>query len=334
MKTYVGLDISKKQTVAVWKNKEGEKVSEETFTTDREGLARLVKKIKRSTEVALEASTSGVFVYDYLQENNVKAIVGNPILTKLISHSDKKTDKIDAEKLADLLRMNMLPTCYMPDKKTREMRDVIKHRRALVETNTVLKNKIRAILTREGLSCPYATVLGEKSLKWLNDTEIGQVQKTAILKFVGVALMIENEIREYNIEIYHEHQSNKEAQLLTTIPGISYYSAVHIMSAIGDIKRFPSDEELASYAGLVPKLYQSGEVRYHKGLKHGDGQLKSILVQDANAAIRCSKRLRKYYLKKKRKKCHQKALIAVARKMTEIIYCMLTRGETYQESYE
>lgn len=327
---FVGLDVSKKETVGVWKDEKGSKISEEIFPTNQDGLQRLAAKLD-NCEVVLEASTSGVFVYDFLREKGLSVKVANPNAIKSISHSEKKTDREDAEKLADLLRTGMLPTCYLPDKRTRELKDIIRHRRALVVMNTSLKNKVRSILTREGISLPYTDVLGDKSIKWLNDVELGRVQRAAISRFVILALYVRQEISDYNTEIYKEHLSNKDAQLLATIPGIGYYGAVHILSAIGDIKRFPSDEELASYAGIVPKIRQSGELRYSQGLKHGDRQLRWIMVQCASAAIRSSKRLRKYYLKKKRKKNHQKAIVAVARKMIEIMYCMLTRGETYQE---
>ena len=122
-------------------------------------------------------------------------------------------------------------------------------------------------------------------------------------------------------------------KLLDTIPGVGVYSAVHIASAIGDITRFPSDEELASYAGIVPRTYQSGGTRIDKGLKHGDKLLRWILVQDAYAAVRLSRRFRRLYMKSKRKKGPQKAIISVARKLVEIMYWMLTRGEPYNENY-
>ena len=112
---------------------------------------------------------------------------------------------------------------------------------------------------------------------------------------------------------------------------MSTYSAVHIASAIGDINRFPTDEKLASYAGLVPRIYQSGERRIDRGRKHGDKLLTWILIQDANVAVKVSKRFRKYYLKKRKRSIHQKAIIATARKMVEIIHIMLTRGESYCE---
>lgn len=105
------------------------------------------------------------------------------------------------------------------------------------------------------------------------------------------------------------------------------------MSAIDDIKRFPSDQELASYAGLTPRIYQSGDRRIDKGLKHGDKLFNWILIQVTHAAVRTKKKtkLKTYYLKKLRKKGKQKAVVATARKMVEIMYCMLTRGETYRE---
>lgn len=328
---YVGLDISKKQTVGVWKDEKGNKIAGEIFSTDEKGLKSLAEKLV-GCEIAVEASTSGVFVYDYLTTQGLSVKVANPNTIKLISHSDKKTDKSDAEKLADLLRTNLLPTCYLPDKKTRETRDLIRHRRALVNTKTVMKNKVRAILTRAGLNLPYKDVLGHRSLQWLHTADVGPVQKEAMNKFLYLALMINDDVHDYDRKLRFECQKNDGAQLLETIPWIGYYSAMHIISAIGDINRFPSDEELASYAGLVPRIYQSGETQYTRGLKQGEKSLKWILIECSHVAVRISKRFRKYYLKKLRKKNKQKAIVAVARKMVEIIYCILTRGEEYHES--
>jgi len=330
---YIGLDISKKTVVAVCKDKEGNKVWEETFETNGCGLDNLIKKLQKDDEIVLEASTSGIFVYDYLVENNFSVKVANPYNLSLIYRSEKKTDRTDAEKLVDLLRTNMLPTSYIPSKESRQLRDIIRHRRSFVITNTIWKNKIRSILAREGISLDVTDILGDKALKLLEEVELGNVQKEAIDKILSIALYTETKIEEYDKELYSEFKTNKQAKLMDTIPGIDYYSAMHIMSAIVDIKRFPSDEQLASYAGLAPRISQSGEVAYTKGLMHGDGLLKWILIQNAHAAIRCSKRFRKLYLKKKRKNGSQRAIISVARKMIEIIYCMLTRGEEYREDY-
>ena len=121
---------------------------------------------------------------------------------------------------------------------------------------------------------------------------------------------------------------------MDTIPGISHYSAVHIASSIGDISRFPTHNELASYAGLAPIVRQSGDRRRDGGLKRkSDKQLRWILIQDAHSAVRRKGKLRKYYLKKVRRNGEQDAIVAIARKLVKIIHCMLTRGEPYSENY-
>ena len=176
--------------------------------------------------------------------------------------------------------------------------------------------------------------MGVGALEELDSIQLqNATQKDAMDRLIHIGGTLTGHIGDYDAKIRKIYDSSKEAQLLDTIPGVSYYSAVHIASAVGDIKRFVSDEELASYAGLVPRIYQSGDTRFDTGLVHGDKQLRRILVQDANAAVLYSRRFRKLYLRKKRRKGHQRAIISVARKMVEVIYWILTRGEPYSESY-
>lgn len=330
---YVGLDVSKREIVCVGKDKEGRVLYQETFETSAEEMDRLVDAVGCDSMFAVEASTKGVFVYDYLSQK-VHIVVANPHKIRLIAESEKKTDWEDAGILADLLRTNMLPLCYMPDKEVRQVRDLIRQRKSLVEIRTTIKNKIRAILAREGIEIPYRNIVGDLSLNALDGVRIdNEVQMEAVDRLIRLTSVLNDDISDYDAKVVAKYRISKEAQLIDTVPGISNYSAVHIMSAIGDIRRFSSDEQLVSYAGLAPKVYQSGETRIDRGLKHGDKLLNWILIQDANAAIRSSKKFRKYYLKVKRRKGHNVAIISVARKMTQVIYCMLTRGEPYSEDY-
>jgi len=328
---YVGLDVSKNEIVCVGKDMDGNILYEDKFGVSQDELNRMVGSIGSDSTFAVEASTKGIFVYDCLHSMNINIKVANPIKMRLIAESGKKTDREDASIIADYLRTNMLPLCYMPNKEDREIRDMVRHRKNMVNTRTVIKNKMRAILAREGIDLPYSDILGNKSLSELQNIEIGNVQKDALNKLGRVAEVLNDEIDDYDKKISERFEDSKEAQLLVTVPGIGKYSAVHIMSAIGDIHRFPSDEELASYAGLTPKVFQSGSTRIDKGIRHGDKLLNWVLIQDAHAAVMRKGKLRKYYLKQKRKKGHQKAIVSTARKMVEIIYCMLTRGEVYKE---
>lgn len=329
---YVGLDVSKSEIVCVGKDMEGNILYEDRFGVSHDEMNRMIDAVGYDSVFAVEASTKGVFVYDYLHSRNVQIKVANPNRMRLIAESGKKTDREDASTIADYLRANILPLCYMPSQDERKVRDMVRHRKNMVNIRTNIKNKMRAILSREGIDLPYTDILGVDSLSKMQNLEIqNEVQKEALDRLTHVAGVINSEIEAYDSRINEKFRTSKEAKLLETIPGVGRYSAVHIMSAIGDVKRFPSDEELASYAGLTPKIFQSGETRIDKGIRHGDKLLNWILIQDAHAAVMQKGKLRKYYLKHKRKKGSQKAIVAVARKMVEIMYCMLTRGETYRE---
>ena len=331
---YVGLDISKNSTVCVGKDKEGVLLFEGSFPTSQKGFDRILGRVGKDSKFVLEASTHGVFAYNYLKEMGADVKVANPGRIRMICDSEKKTDRNDAEILADLLRTNMLPESYLPNKNERELRDIIRQRKSIVNMRSSVKNKIRAILARDGIKIMDKNVLGVKALVALTKVELqSPVQQDALERLIQIAGTLTATIDDYDGVIRERYQTLPYAKLLDTIPGIDCHSAVHIASAIGDIGRFPSDEELASYAGLAPQTYQSGDVRRDRGLRHGDKLLRSLIVQDAHAAVRCSRRFRKYYLKMVRKKGKQKAIISVSRKMIEIIYVMLTRGEPYNEDY-
>jgi transposase len=331
---YVGLDVSKKEIVYIGKDSVGNELYHNCIPTSIEGMNTLISDIGAGNILTVEASTHGIFVYDYLISRGMDVKMANPSKLRLIYDSWKKTDNEDALKLAELLRMNALPVCYVPDKRTRELRDIIRYGRSIVESRTKLKNQIRALVAREGIDVPYKDILGLKAVKMLKKIDLSNEIKGDILnRRIDIALRYKSEINDCDEKISEKFTSMKYADLLDSVPGISTYSAVHIASAIGNIRRFPSDQELASYAGLVPKISQSGERRRDSGLKPGDMQLSTVLIQDANAAIKCSRYFKKYYLKQKKRKGHQKAMVSVARKMVEIIYVMLTRGKSYRENY-
>lgn len=325
---YVGLDASKLSVVAIWKDEKGNKLREEEFLNNDEGLAALASKLK-GCEAVVESSCSGLNVYRHISKH-ASIVMAHPAKIRLITESGKKTDSNDAEILADLLRVGMLPLSYVPDDAIREQRDIVRHRKGLVNANVALKNRIRSILTREGLNCPYKRMLGAKSKKWLKDAPLTAMQKEAALQILSVSDMINSEIKKLDKKIEEEFDASPEAKLIDTMPGISKLSAIVIMSEIGEIKRFRKPENLISYAGLAPRVYQSGQTLHMGKIKPGSRLLRSILVQDANAAIRGCKRFRKFYMKLKRKKNHNKAVIAVARKMLKILWFMLQRNTPFE----
>ena len=125
-------------------------------------------------------------------------------------------------------------------------------------------------------------------------------------------------------------EENPQATLLMTIPGISYYSALLIVSEIGDIDRFPNAKKLCSYAGLVPSVHASGgKIRYGSITKQGSKWLRWILVELSYHFIRGSERLKNLYTRVTKSHGKATARVAVAREMLKIIYYMLRDNRAF-----
>jgi transposase len=326
---YAGLDVSGESIVTVLKDEEGNTVHSKSYRNNEEGLKKLVVLLQ-DCRATVEASTSGLRVYEYLNSSGISVVMANPSKIRLIYESDKKTDKNDAEVLANLLRTNLLPTCYVPPKDIQKQRNLVRMRRSLVEVNVRFKNQIRAELAMDGIKCEQTDVFGREAQEELSCLEATAYVKTDIQRLLRLGNSVLEEIKVLDEQIKEEYEHLPQAHLLDTIPGIAKNSAVTIMSEIGDIKRFDSPGKLCSYAGLVPRVDQSGSRRHDGHVKPGSRMLKTTLVQNATTAVLCCKRFRKIYLKLKRKKGHQKAIVAVARKMLTIIWFMLQRNKPFE----
>ena len=145
---YVGLDVSNEEMVCVGMDKDGAIVYDGKFGMSEEQLDRLIDETGKDSTFAVEASTKGVFVYDYFTSKNICVKVANPNRLRLIAESEVKTDRNDAKILADFLRLNRLPVCNVPNGEIRDIRDLVVHRKSMVMLQTVMRNKIRAILSR------------------------------------------------------------------------------------------------------------------------------------------------------------------------------------------
>jgi transposase len=274
----------------------------------------------------LEPTTTAINLARKLRKNN-EVLLSHPYKTKLIAESKKKTDKVDAKVLADLARTNFLPTAYIPPDEIMELREIIRERIRLKKLSTSTKNRIHSILAKNGIK--YEGKLfnseGREFLYSLNNKWINL--------YLRILSSIEIEIKEIDKEIREKCMENEETKLLTTIPGIGFFSALLIYAEIGDINRFPNSKKLCSYAGLVPSIRQSGnKITTGKITKEGNKLLRWILVQCAFVAIRNDQRFRNFYERIKQRKGSQKAIVATARKLLTVVYAVL-RDRNHYVSY-
>jgi len=328
---YVGLDVHKNFTQAVVLDDQGNRLMNERFATTIADLDKFIGKLGKDIEIVMEASSVWQHLYEYLEDECYKVKLAHPLKTRLIAEARIKTDPRDAGTLANLLRTNFLPESYVPHKHARSERQITRHRASLVDMRTMVKNKIHAILRLHGITHEFSDLFGKSGMEFLRTVQIPVTSRFELDQYTTMLRLLDRQIEDTSHKIQLFTQVNPLAQRLMSIPGISYYSALMIMAEIVDIRRFQSTKKLCSYSGLIPSTYQSGDTARHGGItKQGSVWLRRILIQSANVAIRYDDVLSEFYKRIERKKGHNKAIVATARKMLKYIYIMLTLGIDYE----
>lgn len=225
----------------------------------------------------------------------------------------------------------MLPTSWVAPYWVRMERQLARHRASLVSMRSMLKNKIHAILLRHGIDYEYSDLFGKAGIDYLKSLDLPAYDRFELDHYVDMLEEFNQLITKTQERIEEVAEANPQAKLLTSMPGIDYYSALMITSEIGDIRRFESNEKLVSFAGLNPSVYQSGlKSKTGNITKQGDKYLRWIMIECANVAVRHDSTLAKFYQRLKRGKGHSIAIVATARKMLTYIYVMLKHNLEYQ----
>ena len=325
---YAGVDLHKNFCQTIICTREGELIKEGRIRTEKEDIEEFFSDLE-DLEIAFEASGNYEYFYDLLESLGHKVVLAHPLKTRMIAESRVKTDKVDAKTLAELLRGGFLPTSYVPTKEIRELRHLVRHRIALGRFRARVKTQIKTELRRKNIKYPDGGgIFTGKGKKWLRS-----LKNTVIDSYLAIYEVLEKEIKEAESRIEKAGKEYEEVKLLTGIKGIGVYSALIIFSEIGDGSRFPTEEKAFSYAGLVPRVHQSGEESYYGRItKEGSKYLRWILVEAARVHVQwCpDSKITKHYNKIKRKRGENIAAVAAARKLLQVIYHMLKNNEEFR----
>jgi transposase len=332
MQRYIGLDIHKKFVFAVVLDSDGNLLSEKKIKNEPWELDKFFKGITKDSKIALESCSCWEYVYDYLSDKGfTNLVLANPSKVRLIATSRKKTDSHDAKILADLLRLNALPTSYAPPNVIREQRQITRHRASLGRLKGIIKNKIHAILIRNGINQEFSDVFGVEGILYLKSLELGYIDRYQMDQYLELIRHYDVQIRKTEARIEDYVAYTPQVKLLMTIPGVSYYSGLSIAGEIGDIRRFGSIRKLTCFAGLNPSVSQSGDRCYTGHIaKQGNKHLRWMLNQCSNIAVMHDSTLAKVYHRIKKRRGHNIAITAVSRKMLCLIYVMLKHNIKYQ----
>ena len=327
---FVGMDLHKKYLQVAIVDDKGKVVENSKINNDLSEVDKFFKNVDNDAKVVMESSCVWYNIYEYLsKEKHLDVVLSNPIKTKAIASAKIKTDKLDALKLADLLRGGYIAKCYVPDRRIMDLRELVRHRLELVRIRTRMKNKIHGIMLMKGVRItddvhPFSYMYIEK-LKGMNDYRING--------YLRIIESLDSEINDVSRKIRLYLKENDIARLLMTIPGIGYYSALLIVSEIGDTSRFPDSYHLCSYAGLVPSTHSSGGITHYGSsiTKTGSKHLRWIMLECVHAHIRNDKNsnITQFYQRLAKKKGNSKAAVAAASKLLKVVYWVMKERREY-----
>ena len=296
-----------------------------------EALRVLAESLSPTDRVALEVTASCWEVARILEPFVDRVIVVSPDDTG-ISSARAKTDKLDARALAVLCWKGELDAVWMPDERCRILRRRLARRQQLVWGRTRSKNEIAAVLQRRLVERPpISDLFGVKGRQWLTEVDLPVEERESVDASLRQIAFLDAEIVAVDRLIAQQALAWPEIRRLMTVTGVNLICAASFMAAIGEPSRFLTSRKLVAYLGLDPKVRQSGEAPARSGRisKRGSANARWALVEAAWSAVKQPGPLRAFYERTRGRRGHGKAIVATARKLAVLFWCMLTRGEDY-----
>jgi transposase len=316
---YVGLDIHKKMVAYCVKKQDGQVVREGSVPATRKDFTRWVGEMKTPWTAAMEATLFTGWIYDFLKPHAYDLKVAHPKMLKAIAASKKKNDRVDASKISDLLRCNLLPECYMAAEETRELRRVLRYRNLLVRQAVVMKNKMAGLLMEVGAEYNKKRLFGKRYLAEFLD-KVDDVPKSvlSLLKMSRVSLDAFQTGQKQLLAALKNHKALRErVELLQSIKGVGEVTALTWALEIDDPHRFTSRRKAASYCGLCSAQRESAGKSARGPLsKDRNKHLQTVLIEAAKLAPRWNSELAALHEREIARGNKNRATLAVARKLS------------------
>lgn len=303
---------------------ENKTVYEKEFLNTKEGWKKFLAE-RIGLKIVIEATSLSEPVYRILEELGADFKVAHPYKVRIIAEASIKTDRIDAKRLVELEKAGLIPEAWVPPIEIRDLRHLLRYRAFLGRIHARIKNRLHMELARE-----------ETDTKNLTYKHLENVKNKTVMAEQLYRLLRETNQKIIEIErlIENHHANNENAKIIETIPSCGKYISLLIAAEIGDINRFPSPSKLTSYAGLVPRTYQSGTRMWHGHItKQGNKWLRWALEECIGTHIyRCpTSPVSQYYRRLKKNKGSGKAMIAAARRIFCVMYHMMKEEISFQD---
>ncbi len=338
---FIGIDVDKKSFSFTVKDKN--MVNSKKIPSDAEQLSNYIKKRYPGKRVlcAYEAGPTGYHLYDYLTEQKYDCLVISPNTLPRPINEKVKNNRIDSLKIMEYLSSGHLHSIRIPTEKYRDLRNLIRTRENYANKRKEARQRIKSLLLFEHLE----QLVKENSTNWSKKyirnlkaipcSESSRIRLDMLLADLEYArkqlLIILKHLKEF---VKKHPDIEKNVEYLESIPGIGFITAVTILGKIGDPSKLKNVREISGFIGLTPIEHSTGDIINRGGITHfGDKKLRSMLIEAAWIAIYKDTELNQFFNRIKNKNhpkgAAQKAIVAVARKLTTRIYSVLKNQRKY-----
>jgi transposase len=332
----IGVDLHKKSITLCVMNESLKVLARKTIFCDQTDQIIEFFRQFRPFKVVVEATANYLWFVELVEPLAEEVVLANPKKLRVIAESTKKTDRLDAQILAEFLVRDQIPRAYMPTPRQRQHRRLVRYRQYLRQRMTSVRCKIRHILSdynadRKDL---FSTRCGPAYFKKipLSDSD----------RFVLKQLWSEWEDHQSRLVAVTKkikafiakapHREKEARAILMTAPGVGLVTAEVILSEVGDVNRFRNAKKICAYAGLVPAVRQTGGKK-SKDLsitKQGSGLLRWALVESAWRLVKTSPKWSALFSRLRQRSGSKRAIVAVARKLFCVLYAMLKTSTPYK----
>ena len=330
---YIGFDVHKKSISYCVKAADGRILEEGKIRATHEALRQWAAKRTEPWQGAMEATLFSGWIYDTLKPFAAKLQMGHPAMMRAIGASKKKSDKLDARKIGDLVRCNLLPACYVAPPEMRELRQMLRYRNLVVVQAVQMKTKMSGLLMEAGAEYNKQQLHGKQYFHDLleNLTEVPESVKD-LLKLSRGALELFQTTQQQLLDRLQKHPRLAErVRLLKSIRGVGDVTALTWALEVCDAQRFPSIADAVSYCGLTSALDSSADKAKRGPIsKQRNPHLQTVLVEAAKLAPRWNPQLAAVHEKELQRGHRNRATLEVARKLVAYLLAVDKSGKPFE----
>ena len=333
---FIGVDLHKKSiTVCVMDQNRKILARKKIACTQTEEIVEFFSRF-RPFKVVLEATASYPWFVELVEPLAERVVLANPKKLRVIAESTKKTDRLDAQILAEFLVLDMIPEAYQPTPRQRQHRTLVRQRQYLQGRITSVRSKIHHILSNYNAD-RKDLFSGKAGLAYIKEIPLSDADRFVIKQLWAEWLehVAQRDAVTKKLKAFVAKAPQREAEaraILLTAPGVGFVTTEVILSELGDVSHFRNAKKVCAYAGLAPIVRQSGDKKSRnlRITKEGSGLLRWALVEAAWRLVTKSVRWAARFSRLMQRSGKKRAIVAIARRLLCVLYAMLRTSTPYR----